>query len=151
MATRLPAASIEIIWQDGSGSRGISECHRHSSQDVAAVNAAATSLCSVLLNVSDAAIVEYITKWRFYISDARPTSGTTKNYGATLIFATATTDEYAMVEVLGVPTSYIVDGMIDIANADIAAIGANIIASGYCNPFGSVATTLIAAVPTFTP
>jgi hypothetical protein len=150
MATRLPAVSIEIIWQDGSGSRGASGCHRHSSEDVAAVQTAATSLCGYLNAVSDAAIVEYITKWRFHIADARPTSGTTKNYGALFIFSSAVPGEYVMYEVLGVPTSYIADGLIDITNADIAAIGENIITSGYCNPFGSVATALISVVPTFT-
>jgi hypothetical protein len=56
-----------------------------------------------------------------------------------------------MFEVLGVPTSYIVDGLIDITNTDIASIGENIIVSGYCNPFGYVATALISAFPTFSP
>jgi hypothetical protein len=151
MATRLPATRIDIRWHDITGSEGVTGCHRHSSEDVVAVHAAITSLCGRLETVSNAAIVEYTAKWRYHITDTRPTSGTTKNYGALFIFATATTDEYVMIEILGVSESNIVDGLIDITNADIITMIENIIDAGYCNPFGSVATSLIAAIPTFNP
>jgi hypothetical protein len=151
VTTRLPAVGIDILWRDGSGSSTISGCHRRSSEDIAAVDAAAISLCTRLTAASRAAIVGFNATWRFHVSDARPTSGIGKNYGATLIFSTTTVDEYVMIDILGIPTSYIVNGMIDITNASIVSISNNIISNGYCNPFGSAATTLIAAVPTFIP
>lgn len=151
MATRFPAVRADIKWLDATGSTTYSGCHRHSSEESTAVLSAVDSLCADLRAVSNAAIIEYNAKWLFYVTDIWPTSGIAQNYGATLIFATSTTDEYVMIDILGVPNSYIVDGMIDITNAYIAAIGVNIISSGYCNPFGSSATKLIAAIPTFTP
>jgi hypothetical protein len=151
MATLLPAVRANIEWLDTTGSVTYSGCHRHSSEEVTAVNAAVTSLCATLSTVSDAVIAGYTATWSMWISDTWPIGGVTHNHGITLIFGTSIADEYVMVDIVGVPTSYIVDGMIDITNADIAAIGENIISSGYCNPFGTLATELLAAVPTLTP
>lgn len=151
MATLLPAVRANIQWLGASGSVTYSGCHRRSSEEVTAVNAAVTSLCATLGAASDAVITGYTATWSLWVTDVWPTGGVTHNYGATLIFGTSIADEYVMIDIVGVPTSYIVDGMIDITNADIAAIGENIISSGYCNPFGTMATELLAAVPTLTP
>ena len=148
----LPALSVTVAWIDGKSKTTTSVAHRTSSESAAAVETAAAALTAALAAASNAIITGYTAEWSIHLSDMWPGAGTTANYGATLIFSTAVTGEYVMVDVLGVPVTYIgTDGMIDITNANIASIGATIIDSGYCNPFGSIATALVAAIPTFTP
>jgi hypothetical protein len=110
-------------------------------------------LCAALQAASDCGIEEYTATWLFRVSDTRPApGGAPTDQGAIFIFSTNVPGEYLLIDVPSVPLSCIGDnGLIDITQPAIANLAVNIIDQGWCNPFGSVATALLSAVPTVTP
>lgn len=146
-----PSTTINVVWRDASASVGYTRLHRKSSESIADSANAMDSLCDVLARASTCTLTGYHVVWRYHRSDSAPYSSTPLEYGALLIFETSVIDAYVVFELLSIPDSYIVDGLIDISNDDIVGLADCIIDNGVCNPFGNMATALIAGIPTFSP
>lgn len=150
---RLPAAEITISWRDESGSRGQTRLYR-ASFTAAADIAAAVDFAQLAGGVTGCSCAGLSVLYSWWLTDARGDGPQLRQWEAVLVFATATPGQLVHVTVPGVAVGLVVAGPgaeLDTTAPALAALAAGLVVAGVSNPFGYVATELLAAYVQFTP
>jgi hypothetical protein len=135
---------------DASGSRAELRVHIKREAATAAAKAAAAALLGLANAASDCVGVGWQLRYPQRLTgQPGPAGGGRTSYVGTLVFRTATPEQFGLVDIPGIIIESIkIDdpSELDIAHPAIAALISAIIAGGYTNPFGYVLTECIGAL-----
>lgn len=147
-----PSATVELVWQDESGSTAVTQLNCPSSIDNASIAVDAEALAAILAPLTGCTLVKIRVKYRSAFEAPVPASGSTPvTRTGIFFFSTGTTTPDSLVSVPAVKDSIIettepgAGVRIDLTNDDVIAFGDAVVSAGMSNPFGDVFELLFAA------
>lgn len=141
----LPAAEVVISLRDGSGSVGRVMANVGDGTSITAARGAIQTLLGPLSSLSRCAMVGYSVSYTTFISSAAGDAGQLALARGLFVFATDQEDQYLTLAVPGInPELVALDGTVDPAQPDVAAFIGQVVGQ-VTNPFGAVATELLAS------
>jgi hypothetical protein len=144
-----PTAEVQLIWQDETGSTGMTSVHAPVGLTVDEIDAGATALASILASLTGAVLVKQHIKYRSVtVPKPEPVNSTPIVRSGIFFFLPEAPAPYGIVNVPAIKESVINDAeplaglAIDRDNSDIIAFVAAILSLGATNPFGDVFVAL---------
>jgi len=147
-----PAAIVELVWQDETGSTASTMLSAPSSSTLDDIDAAATALASIIAPLTGAVLVKIRIKYRSQtVPRTEPVDSTPIARSGVFYFSVDPPSPDGLVNVPSIKESVISDvepfaGVaIDRDNTAVIALSNAILAGGVTNPFGDAFTALVAA------
>lgn len=146
-----PSATVELIWQDESGTQGTTTLSVPSSLTFGEIAVDAEALAAIIAPLTGCVLVGYRVKYRSVEEERGTASGSSPiTSTGVLFFSTGpTTSDGGIVIHSFKPSKLVFIGPtanygINLEDSDVVAFGEAVISSGITNPFGDVFTSLFA-------
>lgn len=147
-----PAANVELVWQDETGSTAVTMLHAPSSATVDDIDASATALASILLPLTGCVLIKQRIKYiNQTVPRTEPADSTPIVRSGVFYFSVDPPSSDGLINVPSIKESVISDvepfaGVgIDRDNADVIAFVNAVLAGDVTNAFGDAFTALVAA------
>lgn len=147
-----PAANVELVWQDETGSTAVTMLHVPSSATVDDIDASATALASILLPLTGCVLIKQRIKYiNQTVPRTEPADSTPITRSGVFYFSVDPPSPDGLINVPSIKESVISDvepfaGVgIDRDNSDVIAFVDAVLAADVTNAFGDAFTALVAA------
>jgi len=147
-----PSAVVELIWQDATGSTGVTQLNAPSTLDREVIAADAAALAAIVVPLTNCSLIGI--RVRYKTEPALPvllTGGSPITKTGIFFFSTGPSTPDALVSVPALKDSVVLSSGptagvgIDLSNTDVMTFASAVVSGGMSNPFADVFTALFAA------